>query len=219
MIETRHIAATAVSLASVCIWCLVLPPLNAQTVQAGNVDTSVTAHQPDAGTQSWPDTTRYRILFWHVAALQELADSREKTGNAKSAAGWRTHDQRLSGVDEAEGRILTTVAADCNQALKDQAARSKAAIAQIPANDLKARPLDESMRTILAGLRSERDQIVQSHIDSLKSGLTESSFLKLDAYLTLLLESSNTRVTPAHRPASRFRDRDSVLPGLVGGAR
>lgn len=214
------ISSPPVTLKTVCFvaalgWAVLA---SAQSPQTGKTDAPVVATQQQTGGQPLPDSIRYRIFFRHVSGLQQLADSREKAGNAKAAAGWRTHDQRLAGLDDAEGAVLKQVAENCNQAIQKQEAQAKAIISKIPAEELKARPLDGATLSVLKGFRLERDQIVQSHIDSLKSTLSETSFLKLDAYVSDLLKSSvTTLVSPPHR-GSKIDTRDTLRRAANGGA-
>jgi hypothetical protein len=128
-----------------------------------------------------PDYVTYRFFFTHLANLGQLADSLEKAG--KDGSKWRTHDQHAAGLSDAEGQILTQVAQDCNQSLKNEDTKIQSSITGFHNQFPNGQFVSVSAPPELAQFENEKIQAINTHIEQLKSQLGQDSFNKLDVYV------------------------------------
>jgi len=172
----------------------------AQSRVTGTVSpiTSSSSEQEQAGTQSLPESVRYPLFFRFLASLDQFASKLENEGNKKAAAAWKTHVQRAAGIDDNDAEILKKIAYDCNQSLDDNHAQLASAMKrfrdQYPNGAFRkaARPPE------VIQLRSDKQQILASHIDQLKSEVSEESLRKVDSYIASVFRATvRTKMAPS----------------------
>lgn len=156
-----------------------------------------------------PDYVLFHFFFVHLENLEAVAASEEAKG-AKDADKWRTHEQRAAQLTQAEGRSLNQVAHLCNQAVKEQETKIRAALKSWRDNNISANAVS-TPPSELAQLFDERQHIISSYISELKAQLGEDSFEKLSAYIL-----ANFKVTTTAPPASSPATSSVTQP--VGGA-
>jgi hypothetical protein len=142
------------------------------------------------------EDARYRAFFKLIAAIDEFADKLEKEGKPDAAKAWRTHLQRGAGLSEEEGVLMKEIAFDFNQAQASKTVELKAAIAALRIQHAGSVSPQASLTPELAQLEADRQQILNSHLDQLKSQLGAQSFSKLDAYTQDLFKASTTVPLP-----------------------
>lgn len=202
--KVHHLIAIWLS----CLFCA-LPALS----QTKSASPSPVAVPEQTNNQPLPNLARYRLFFKHVVAMQQLADDREKAGNTKSAEGWRTHDQRLAGLTQEEGNLLKQVATECVNGLSERDTE----IAKIYSGARSSGGPSSSDLGTLRELRAEKETVLQSHIDSIRVALGESSFSKLDTYVTALFNSATITRVPVNPPGSSTRRTRRATRELTDG--
>jgi hypothetical protein len=140
-----------------------------------------------------PNWVRYRFFFLHLASLDKLAADQEAKG--KDGKAWRTHAQRAAGLSEEEGKIMKQIAFECNQAASDVTAQADALMAtyrtQVAAAPTAVPPAEQRRQ-----LAEQKIQIINAHIDRLRSMLGDTAFQKLDTYLKETFKAE-VRTSPA----------------------
>jgi hypothetical protein len=177
-------------------------------VPASQVEHSQTAagevqnDQALADAQPVPDHIIYLLYFRHLANLDQVAAQREAEG--KEGRGWRSHEQRAAGLSEEEGNILKQVAYDCIQAVTEADRKIQNVItnfhAQHPRGEYNRVPPPPE----LPQLEKEKTQIINAHIEQLKSLLGEDAFNKLAAHLNRDFKTSVKRL-PVQSPPLRAK--------------
>ena len=125
----------------------------------------------------------YAFFFTHLDNLDRAADKEAALGHEKAAVEWRTHEQSAAGLDAQEARLMKQVAYDCNQLVADKETEIRALMAgfrqQHPNGEFLTLPKPQELYV----LWQDRVQIIEQHIDQLRSALGEAGFLKLDSYI------------------------------------
>ncbi len=136
----------------------------------------------------------YHLYFLHLSSLDALAQRIDARGG--DGEKWRTHEQRLAGLNEEQGKILVRVAYECKQDLEEQDKEfQKAAAAvrqQYPGGQFAYAPPPELDR-----IWEGRILIITSHIDQLRVLLGEPSFQKLDDWVMRNFRSVQKPAAPA----------------------
>ena len=73
---------------------------------------------PPLDVSGTANTAGFLLFFAHLASIDANADEAAAAGNPE-ASQWRSFEQRMAGLTDAEGAILKQVAYACNQALND----------------------------------------------------------------------------------------------------
>ena len=131
----------------------------------------------------------YRFFFQIVENADHQAEKMESEG--KNADELRTHYQREAGLTADEGTTMKQIAYECNQALKDRAAR-KAEAREAYGTAWRPSCCTQGVHSHDATEPPhETRDLVNSFTERLRSMLGESSYQKLDAYI-----KRNTRNAP-----------------------
>jgi hypothetical protein len=147
-----------------------------------------------------PQYVLYRFFFHHLAALDQLAAQRDQVGRGNA---WRTHEQRTIGLTDAEAQSMKQVALDCTQAVVELDTKLKAAITDMRAQYPSAQTLPVEARASLRQLQDQRAQIINAHVEQLRSLLGDASFHKMDAYVHTRFQVTRTPVpAPAKTPGT-----------------
>lgn len=166
-------------------------------------------------SQAVPDQVIYRFFFRHVETFDKVAEKLESQG--KDGHGFRTHDQRLSGLTEDEGALVKRIAYDCNQALKNAEAKVPAISKAPTVQSLgKENPSQAETRAARANARVEINGIMDSYIVQLQATLGEASFQKLDKYVKSIVRPIT--MTPSTRQSAQRETKwEKQLQVLDGG--
>lgn len=159
-----------------------------------------------------PAWVTYGFFFSHLAHLDEVADEQEALGNRTEADGWRSYEQRAVGLTEEEGRFLKQVAYACNQAVKDQDAKTQGAVKAFREDHGRSawpRDVNSDMPPDPARLWDERTQLIETHIDQLRSRFGTDAFEKLDRRIQATFKSS-VKVVPHPSTVSAPGQTDSI---------
>lgn len=128
-------------------------------------------------------TVTYSFFFTHLDNLDRAADKEAALGHEKAAVEWRTHEQLAAGLDAQEARLMKQVAIDCNQLVAEKEAQIRALMddfrQQHPNGEFLTLPKPQELYV----LWQDRLQIIDRHIDQLRSALGEEGFGKLDSYV------------------------------------
>jgi hypothetical protein len=151
-----------------------------------------------------PDRFLYEVFFNNMAVLDQVADREEQAGNHEQAMGWRTYDQRLAGLNDAEGQILKEVEVDCMRAVHEQDKKFQAAARKFRL--ATGGGITAPIPPELFQMNDERYAIIQRQIDQLRVALGESSFQKLDRYVHAVFAPHNqARPKPKSTPQAGSR--------------
>lgn len=199
-----------------------LPAVDARAGLAQAMPAADTRPAPVLSPRAAPDTVAaplsqevlYRFFFRHLAALDELAASRDAVGKGDV---WRTHEQRAAGLTGAEGQAMKQVAFDCNRAVAGLDERYRGTLADIRAQIPRGQPMPAEHRAELRRLRQERTQIVRAHVEQLRSALGGASFQKLDAYLHARFHGSLQPGSGTVQPHAWPAPPAAVPAGTAGG--
>lgn len=161
-----------------------------------------------------PDYILYKAFFAHVEHLDDFAAKLESEG--KDGHGFRTHDQRLAGLSEAEGLMLKQVAYAANIDGRNASVKIQAAMKQAHALRVQAELAGTAPTSNLKQAFDERNASISSHLAELRAMLGEASFQKLDTYVrSIVMETPlSPRATRRPRP---LKPTDSLRGRLSGG--
>jgi len=142
---------------------------------------------PTPATSPVEDYVVYRFFFEHLENLDKGADYFEAEG--KDGSEFRSYEQKAANLTELEGQVMKQVAFDCNRAVEQVMAKQKAMIdalrAQYPHTPIYKIPAvyHVPLPPELAEFDQQKKQIINDHINQLKSLIGDASFQKLDAYV------------------------------------
>lgn len=187
--------------------------LYGQTGPLGSTQRVPPGDRTSAVTQQVPAYVLYRFFFLHLANLNQVAAKVEKAGDKEGAAALRNHEQHAAGLSEEKAAIVNQVASECNQAVAEEDAKIKAAIAAFQAQYPRGQYLKVQPPAGLLDLQQQRIQIIQSHIDRLHSQLGEESFQRLDAHVQKRFGASIKRQPPGQKSSQVTTTSSNVSGG------
>jgi hypothetical protein len=141
----------------------------------------------DGSPQPVPAVAAYRVFFGQVLLFKKFPDPGAPVTSGEPVL---THPPNLwdnlratVGLTDRELVILTDIAADCDAKLAplDQAVRPLTFESRLAYVESGTIPAALSQR--MSDLEKRRDQVVLDHLKQLKTGLSESTFKKLDDYM------------------------------------
>ena len=133
-------------------------------------------------------------LFIEIGLYNRFAEEAEMAGKHAEAASWRTAHQRNAGLNDSEGEILQEIAHDCNCAIKEQDAKTKAEGEKFRAQVVPGATVTVSVE--FYQLFEGRKTIIRDHVEQLRVALGDTSFKKLKAYAFSLFPPPKSVATP-----------------------
>lgn len=179
-------------------------------VAAAGVDAQVSP-APAVRAKAIPVHIKYWAFFSDIARLEETAVEVERGG--RNGADLRNYYKRQLSPNEVEQDRLRIIGLACNAAVKSQDMRAQEVIRRARANYLEERSKKGSARleppAEVQALQAQRDAIINSHIDRLKTEMGSAGFKKVDDYVIqrFVLQSNSKvnllrgHVRPIHRPS------------------
>jgi len=157
------------------------PPIG--PMPPGEGDSLATTPHKSTSERTTTTLVAYEFFFSHLNHLDKEADRQTALGNEAAAKLWRSHEQLAAGLDAQEANALKNVAFDCNKSLakKDTEIRIVAKAFQQANATQGSRSLTPS--SDLQVLWQDRVQIINQHIDRLRSLIGEERFQALDTYI------------------------------------
>jgi hypothetical protein len=123
----------------------------------------------------------YQSFFGQVAQLKRVDGPAMLNGVATAPL----QDTRLeaTGLNEAEQKILSEVATDCDSKIREVSAASGALIFEQRMQALESGNEDPSITRRLSELEAQRERLIHDHVERLKTLLSGPRFDVLDGYV------------------------------------
>lgn len=176
----------------------------------GQTSPQAPARQPLSYTQ------RYRCLFTEVERLDSLVKGKEADGDLASAEKYRLgyFRDRWRLTDE-ESEFLKQVATDCVHKLDEVNRRAKDAVAAYRAKrsqNLPSAPIEmPSTSPDLKEFDEEDDNILNAHIEQLRSTFNEAAFKGMESRLRVIAKTPPLNPVPNREPDNNIQTVDQAI--------